>query len=103
MISLADLDLDYIKSNNNLSFKLRENSKIIYAPQLSFKNDHSLFYRCNENGLPILKSLGKDRVLYTTQFGLTKVTISRKLNFLSNEEDLSHSDENSRIIIIEDK
>ena len=103
MIPLVSLELvNNSNLNIDLSFNLREDAQIIYAPQLVQGNNEKRFSQTDKNGLPILDKNFK-RVLYTGYSGLSVMGLGRELNLVSDWDDLCCSDLDGRIVAVRDE
>ena len=102
MLNLTDLELvNDSSSNYRLAFKLKENAKPIYAPQLDHKNNPGTFSQTDENGLPIFNKEG-NRKLYTINSGLSRVSLCGGFDLVAWDEDLAGSGEYGRVVVVSD-
>ena len=103
MIPLVGLDLDdqpsdvSRKSGYGLAFKLREDARVIYAPQLIDESRRKTFNRGDENGLPILGE--GDRLLVTGKFGLVNMTLDLPY-YHTNNHLLDNNLKKSKIVVV---
>lgn len=100
MIPLSSLEL--VKdpdSSYGLSFKLREDAQVIYAPQLDHKNEGKRFNETDEKGLPIFNKDGT-RILYTRQDGISRLSLRGDLDLDSDDDGLAYSDEPGRVVVV---
>jgi hypothetical protein len=103
MIPLTGLELRIDdNANHGLAFNLTDKSKLIYAPQLSFKNDGKKFSETDENGLPIYSFFGKRTFYATDKEGLSKLSISRSQDLGTDFYNLTDSDLDGRIVAVAD-
>lgn len=100
MIPLYGLDL--VKDSNSphgLSFKLRDDSELIYASILVGNNNQQFSETEEFNGLP--KELGKgNRTLYTSDSGLSRLYLGRILGLDSGSGGLANSDGDGRVVVV---
>ena len=69
MISLRGLGLEADKSHYGLMHKLTDETEIVQAPELSYKNNEREFSRTDERGIPIFDKDGT-RTFYARKDGL---------------------------------
>ena len=102
MIPLYGLELvNDPNSNYALSFKLRDNAKIIYAPILN-KQGRFSSEDIDENGIP--KNVGDKgpRNLYSGNSGLSRLYLVRGLGLYSGGVDLANSGSFGRVVVVQE-
>ena len=100
MIPLTGLDLNYDASaSSNLVFQLTDSSEIIYAPQLSYKNDCNDFDKGDEKGLPIFDSSGSRTLYSNVKGGLTRLCRDWDLDLDARDDYLVYSNEVGRVVV----
>jgi hypothetical protein len=98
MIALSDLELKKDKNSPaGLTFKLLDNSQIIYSNKLIHENNNSMFNETDEDGLPIFKKDGQ-RTFYTSDDSLARFYLCRVLG--SNNDGLRYSYANGRVVLV---
>ncbi len=103
MIPLAGLELRADQdSEHGLAFNLIDDSEIIYAPQLTHKNDYRKFSEANDKGLPVFDKNGK-RTLYTRDSGLSRLHLGDSLDLGSYDDDLAGSYDLGRVVVVNAK
>jgi len=99
MVPLQGLDL--VKDQDSeygLSFKLREDTELISAPELDNKNNNKTFSKTNKKGLPIFSKQG-NRTLYTRNSAIARLYLDRDLVLNSGWGDLDSSGVSGRVVI----
>ena len=101
MIPLSSLHLNsrYFADYNGLSFKLRDDAEIIYAPQLVNANNCRKFCKTDFHGLPIFDDKGQ-RNLYTTDSGLSMLYLYGNFDLSSGNSNLNIAGPLGRIVIV---
>jgi len=102
MLPLHGLELKLDKgSPYGLSFRLRGDSEIVYAPELMHGNNQKKFSTTNEKGLPIFDEMGS-RTLYTRDSGLSRLDLIRDLVLGSywGGDSLSDSLGDGRVVVV---
>ena len=106
VIPLADLELDdknsdvSFDSGYGLAFKLREDAKVIHAPELEGRNTGLTFSRTDNKGIPIVRIEDGNRYLHTKQCGLTGMNTDCYGSVLSDCPNLSHDHMECTIIVV---
>ncbi len=101
MIPLNELELqEDFSLEGGLSFKLRDDSEIIYAPILNENTGNFSSEDIDEKtGLP--KKLGRgNRTLYTKESGLSRLCLYRNLDLNSFWYDLADSYSYGRVVVV---
>ncbi|MEK6918115.1 MAG: hypothetical protein AABW51_04160 [Nanoarchaeota archaeon] len=100
MIPLNGLELVEDKnSNHGLSFKLKENAEVIYAPILNKGGNFSNEDIDAKTGLPSKLGNG-NRTLYTRDSGLSRLCLGGILNLGSYDDYLANSNDSSRVVLV---
>jgi len=100
MIPLSELELIAdANSPHQLAFKLKDNSEIIYTPELAVENNQKKFSKTNEKGMPIFDNNG-NRTIYTCKSGLSRLCLGRLLDLDSGDEGLAYSDDDGRVVVV---
>ncbi len=100
MVPLASLEL--VNDSNaffKLAFKLKEDAKVIYAPQLTNENNGDSFSKTNKNGLPIFNYDGK-RTSRIIVCNLSRLNLDKNLNLSSGWVNLADSDCFGRVVVL---
>ena len=101
IIPLAGLELSEDKNSNyGLSFTLKEDAEIIYAPILNKPGDFSNEDINEKTGLPERTGNG-NRTLYTRDSGLSRLCLSRYLGLYSRDDGLADSNVNGRVVVVD--
>ncbi len=100
MIPLSGLGLVEDKnSNHGLSFKLKDNAEITYAPILNKGGNFDSKDIDTKTGLP--KEVGNgSRTLYTRDSGLSGLCLGRGLSLGSYVDNLAYSNVNGRVVLV---
>ena len=103
MIPLNGLELvNDSQSEHDLSFKLKEDAQVIYAPILNKSGNFTFEDIDEQTGLP--KKIGDngDRTLYTRSNGLSGLCLSGSLGLYSGWGDLAGSGSDGRVAVVGD-
>jgi len=99
MIPFSGLELRADQdSEHGLAFNLTDDSEIIYAPQLSRKNNYKKFSETNDKGLPIFSKDG-NRTIYTRDSGLSWLFLYSNL-VVDSFVGLDASDAHGRVVVV---
>lgn len=100
VIPLNRLELvNDLNSPHGLTFKLTDESEIIYAPILDGKNHMKSFSETGKYGLP--EKLGEgNRTLYTRDSGLSRLYLDGGLDLVSIYDDLADFGGSSRMVVV---
>jgi len=103
LIPLYGLELKADRdSPHRLSFNLKDNAELIYAPVLNYKNNGKTFSQTSENGLPTQRELNKQkgkRYLFTGKSGLHRFYLNTDLILYSNYLNLTYSNSSGRVVV----
>jgi len=102
MIPLNGLELqEDSDSKYGLSFRLRDDSDIIYAPILNKGNGNFSSEDINEKiGLPEKLVNNGNRTLYTRDSGISRLCLNRGLVLYSGWYDLTNSGSDGRVVLV---
>ena len=87
------------KSPHNYSFKLTDETEIIYSDKLKRGNNIKKFNETDEHGLPIFDYQGT-RTFYTRDSGLSRVCLGGDLGLDSNVGNVADSNSGGRVVLV---
>lgn len=103
MVPLNGLELvKDSQSEHDLSFKLRENAQVFYAPILNKTGNFTSEDIDEQTGLPRKTGDNGDRTLYTRNSGLSSLYLYRYLDLASYIDLLAGSSSDGRVVVVGD-